>query len=225
MRTNAPNRRCCNQKTNEDFCETDLDEYGDHAVNCGCGPLRIQRHDAYADVLADCVAETGAHVRREAWVGEMVVPESEAIPDIWAFGTEEVVDLLVDVTVCHPMAAKYQPTAANRPEHAACDAAKRKLQRYPATGGRAVQPFAIETWGRLESGAETLLETLSAAATRRATLRGQATPLGGLLKRWRAALDAVIQRGVANALISARCGLPGRRHERQRGGAPEPLLS
>ena len=76
-------------------------------------------------------------------------------------------------------------------------------------------PFAVETWGRLEAGAKDLLSKLAAAATRRAQLRGQAAPLGGVLKRLRAALDAVLQRGVAMALLSSRCGPAGRRHERQ----------
>ena len=193
-----------------------LDSHADHAVICPCGPLRIQRHNVYADELAEFIVETGAHVRREAWVGEMANEQSDAILDIWAFGSLDVSDLLVDVTIRHPMAAMYQPAASRDVGHAAAQAVQQKQHRYPASGGRSVTPFAIETWGRLDAGAEELLDRLAAAATRRDVFRGHAPPPGGRLKRWRAALDAVFQRGVAMSLMSARHGLTGRPRHAQR---------
>ena len=223
----SPVRQCCNVKADGDPCEEALGVHADHAVICPCGPLRIQRHDAYADTLSECIAETGAHVRREAWVGELATEQSEAILDIWAFGSADVEDLLLDVTIRHPVAAAYQPQASQEAGHAAATAAKQKLVRYPAAGGRSVTPFAVETWGRLDYGAELVLESLAAAAARHAALRGQAPPPGGCLKRWRAALDAVVQRGVAMAVLSARTGLAGRRHHSQRGQrseTPAPLV-
>ena len=207
-----PVQRCCNMKANGDPCEDILDLHADHALICPCGPLRILRHNTYADELAGCIAETGAHVRREAWIGELANEHSDAVLDIWAFGTLDVSDLLIDVTLRHPMAATYQPVASRSVGHAASAGVQQKMQRYPAAGGRTVTPFAIETWGRLDAGAEVLLETWAAAATRREALRGRASPPGGCLKRWRAALDAVVQRGVALALLAARAGLAGRPH-------------
>jgi len=40
---------------------------------------------------------------------------------------------------------------------------------------------------------------------------------GSIMTRWRAALDAVLQRGVAKSLKAARFGLPGRHHQRRWG--------
>ena len=218
-----PVTRCCNVKADGDSCEEKLDEDGTHAVTCPCGPLRIQRHDAVTDELSDCIAETGALVRREAWVREFATPSSEAVLDVWAFGVADVADLLVDVTITHPLCASQQPQASTEAGSAAAAAEMRKWQRYPAAGGRMVVPFAVETWGRLGDEAESLLETLAAAASRRANLRGHSCSATGYLKRWRAALDAVAQRGVAMSLTSAYVGLAGRPHKKKTWGLPAPL--
>ena len=199
---------CCNTKATGEACEETLDD--DHAVTCEWGPLRTQRHDNLADQLAECTAETGAHVRREAWIAELATPSAEAILDIWAFGAADVQDCLVDVTVRHPMAERYQPAASMHAGAAASAAANEKRERYPSRGGRQVTPFAVETWGRLDVAAEALLEDMAAAAARHDALRGRAPSQTGCLKRWRAAIDAVVQRGVAMSLLAARYGLPGR---------------
>ena len=65
-----------------------------------------------------------------------------------------------------------------------------------------------ETWGRLGPEAETLLMMCAAASARRAHRRGKVA--GGELRRWRAKLDATLQRAVAAQLAAARFGLPGR---------------
>ena len=133
----------------------------------------------------------------------------------------------MDVAIRHPMSSAYQPLAGGVAGHAAAVAARQKLRRYPASAGRAVTPFAVETWGRLDSGSEELLEELAAAATRREAMRGNAPAPGGCLKRWRAALDAVLQRGVASALLSSQFGLAGTalRSWRQARVAPVPRNS
>ena len=59
-------------------CGETRDGYGDHAASCSYGPLRIKRHDNIADSLADIIEETGAHVRREAYVKAFSTPQSEA---------------------------------------------------------------------------------------------------------------------------------------------------
>ena len=144
--------------------------------------------------------------------------------DIWAFGTAEVPDLIIDVTITHPMAVTHQPEASLTPGHAASTAEARKSQRYPAAAGRSVTPFAMETWRRLGDEAESLLQTLAAAASRRATRRGQVLPASGYLKRWRAALDAIAQRGIAMSLLSANYGLAGRPRKQQGWRLPAPLV-
>ena len=112
------------------------------------------------------------------------------------------------------MAAAYQPSAANDSAVAAAAGERSKLKRYPAAHGRAVTPFAVETWGRLGTHAEEILQKLVAAATRHNVLRGYAPAPGSILKRWRASLDAVLQRGIAMAVLSSQVGLPGRHHRR-----------
>ena len=162
-------------------------------------------------------------MRREAWIWELVSLVSDAVSDVWAFGTSEVPDLSVDVTIAQPMAATYQPHAAETAGHAASAAEGRKAHRYPAAGGRVVTPFASETWGRLGAEAECLLQNLAAAASRHAAHRGQFQLATACLRRWRAALDAVAQRGVAMSLLSASNGLPGRAHRRTGWRLPAPL--
>jgi hypothetical protein len=210
--------RCRNlaAKTMEE-CGEARDGFGDHAASCSFGPLRIKRHDNIAESLADIIEETGAHVRREAYVKAFSTPQSEAWLDIWAFAGLHIEDLLVDVTVRHPMASAYQPSASSRDGAAASVAEEKKLLRYPARGGRSVVPFAMETWGRLGPSAEELMQTLASEATRHARRRGNDATAGAFLRRWRATLDAVLQKSMAKALMSARVGLPGRPHQRQWG--------
>ena len=156
--------------------------------------------------------ETGAHVRREAWVAEFANPDSDAILDIWAFGCIDVRDLLVDVTIRHPRADTYQPAASQRAGAAAKQAEIDKEDRYPAAQGRSVTPFAVETLGRLGEQAEATLQMLAAVATRRAAMRGQAPCTTSFLRKWRICLDAALHRGVALCLQSAHLGLAGRKH-------------
>jgi hypothetical protein len=182
--------RCRNlaAKTMEE-CGDAWDAYGDHAASCAYGPLRIKRHDNIAECLADVIEETGAHVRREAYIKAFSTLQSEAWLDIWAFGGLHIEDLLVDVTVRHPMASAYQPAAASLDGSAASSAEGQKLERYPASGGRAITPFAIETWGRLGASAEHLLQTLASEAIRHARRRGHDATAGSFLRKWRATLD------------------------------------
>ena len=210
--------RCQNvaARTGE-MCGEELRQYEDHAAICPCGPTRNRRHEDLADCLAQCVEETGAHVRRDAFVRALSTRQREAWLDVWAFGGLRVRDLLVDVTVRHPVADRYQPAAAREAGATAADAAKEKLEKYPARAGRTVTPFALETWGRMDRTAEDLLQTLAAAATQQARWHGQAATASATLRRWRASIDACLQRGVARERIAARCGLAGRPLRRTRG--------
>ena len=194
----------------EEYCNEQLDAHGDHAIICSYGPLRIKKHDQYADYVAEILCETDAHVRREAWVKEFSTPAADAWLDVWAFGGMTVQDVLIDVTIRHPMATAYQPLASHEDGAAASKAETDKLDRYPARGGRSVTPFAVETWGRLGETAEHALEEFAAEATRHKRLRGFDANAASFLRRWRACLDAVLCKGVARSLAAARYGLPGR---------------
>ena len=168
-------------KTGE-VCGEEMGPYEDHAANCPCGPTRNRRHEDVADCLAQCVEEAGAHVRRDAFVKALSTQQREAWLDVWAFGGLRVRDLLVDVTIRHPMADRYQPAASREAGATAAEAAKEKREKYPARGGRQVTPFALEAWGRLDSTAEDLLQTLAAAATQHARWHGQAATPSAILR-------------------------------------------
>jgi len=162
----------------------------------------------------DIIDECGAHVRREAYMKSFSTEASDAWLDIWAFGGLHVPEPILDMTVRHPVVARYQPAASQRAGAAAAIAEDDKQSRYPPAGGRKVIAFAVETWGRLGESAEELLPLLAEAATLRARRRGQDATAGSFLRRWRAMLDGCLQQGVAAALLSATHGLAGKPHKR-----------
>ena len=208
----GPAQPCSNTKADEEPCGEILDEHGDHAVICACGPLRIARHNGLADIYADIVEEIGGIARREVFVPEFTV-HNEAWLGVWAYGVQELPDALLDITVRHPGAQSYQPEASRQTGFAAAQGEKDKADRYPTAAGREVWPIAHETWGRLGALAEQFLETSGAANARRAWRAGRLP--GNCIRRWRAQLDAELHRGVAHQLATAMYGLPGRRHRRQ----------
>ena len=177
--------------TEEDICGTVLGVHADHEVACPHGPLRIQKHNELCDTLASFMQEAGAIARREPYVPEFSKAGQEAFLDVWAFGSPDLGDLLLDVTVRHPACPTYFDRACITPGHACTVASADKARRYPAAGGRSVTCFAIESWGRLGLEAEAVLTDAAAAAARRDNLRGRASP--GRLQPWRAQLDAVLQ--------------------------------
>ena len=189
-----------------------LDADGDHAVECPTGPLRTLRHDGLSDIYAEIFEEIGAVARREVFVPEFSTARAEAWLDVWAYGVAELPDALLDITVRHPRAKRYQPAATRTAGHAAAQAEHEKRTAYPAAGGRGFLAIAHETWGRLGAEAEQLLEECAAIMARRAYRLGRVS--GNHLRRWRAHLDAALHRSVAAQLVAARCGLPGRRRHR-----------
>ena len=186
---------------------------GDHAIDCLRGPLRTRKHDDLADIYADVLDEAGGIARREAFVQELS-GKREAWLDVWAMGIPELPDLLLDVTVRHPRAARYALEAARTPGSTAARAEQEKSEKYPGVAGAVVWLLAHESWGRLGCRAEDLLTAAAAAAARRAMRRGRVA--GSELRRWRARLDGALQRGTAEQLHSAKHGLPGRRPARRR---------
>ena len=202
---------CRNESYSGEKCGASLDKSGNHCVDCAFGPLRNRRHDDLADVYADVLEEAGGIARREVYVHELSGAE-EAWLDVWSFGVHELGDVLLDVTVRHPGAERYQPSAAREAGFTAQKAGGEKFDRYPAANGRSIWPISHETWGRLGDHAEELLSVCAAAASRRAARRGRVA--GGILRRWRAQLDARLHRAVAAQLAAARLGLPGRARRR-----------
>ena len=64
----------CKVKDQEETCDVDLDEWGDHCVICGIGGHRFTRHGALNAVLADAGRAAGYSV-----LLEQVVPEFASI--------------------------------------------------------------------------------------------------------------------------------------------------
>ena len=90
---------CQNTTAAGQVCDEVMTQHCDHAMCCRNGPLRIRRHDDVADCLADIINETGAHVRREAYIKTFSTERSDAWLDIWAFGGLQVPELIVDITI------------------------------------------------------------------------------------------------------------------------------
>jgi len=162
----GPVTSCLNENLRGECCGQPLDAAGDHAVDCPTGPLRNRRHDDLSDIYADIFEEVGAVSRREVFVPEFSV-NVEAWLDVWGYGISELPDALLDITVRHPYAIRYQPGAANEPGYAAAHSEREKERKYPAAQGRAIWPVVHETWGRLGAKAELLLSTCAGIAARR----------------------------------------------------------
>ena len=190
----------------------------DHAVDCPCGPLRIRRHNDLAEDHATFIEEAGWLARLEVYVPEMstAAPTSrdsknrgEAWLDVWGYGVCEYPDLLLDVRVTHPAAARYRAKASSTPGSAAAVGEGEKHDRYPPSQGREVVAVVHETWGRLGREGEAYLERLAAAARRRGLRRGRDAT--NLLSRWRERLDGTLHKAIAIQLAAGLRGLPGKR--------------
>ena len=159
-----------------------------------------------ADPVARMSQEAGATVTRETPIREFQT-DRPAILDVTAFGTAEIVDLIIDVTGRHPTCAKYG-RADREPERAATMAEVEKQQRYPPAGGRRVTTFAVETWGRLGPEAEQVIQQLAGAARRRDQQRDRLAV--NRVPKWRALIDATNQRSIARRLLGAFLGTDGK---------------
>ena len=74
--------------------------------------------------------------------------------------------------------------------------------------------FAVETGGRISPAADDLLTRLASASAKHDRRRDRADR--HRLQRWRAQLDAALQRGLAAALLSAHEAASGRPRRRPR---------
>ena len=212
----AANARCQKMKKSGEACREPLDL--DHAATCESGPLRIRRHNELAEDHAEFIEEAGGLARMEVYVPELSTSaptsvdtkdKGEAWLDVWGYGVCEYPDLLLDVRVTHPNAARYRVQASTTPGHAAAVGETEKHDRYPPAQGREVVAVVHETWGRLGSEAEDFLMRLAAAARRRGYRRGRDP--ANTLARWRERLDGTLHKAIAIQLAAALRGLPGKK--------------
>ena len=140
--------------------------------------------------------------RPDSNANEQIVPEfaSSKCPspqldlDAWCLqGTER---LLVDFTIRHPLAGRYEMCG-----DAARAAEKEKLVHYPARAGLTVVPAAMETYGRHGESMRRLLATLADRARQRDLSFGHAP--GRWLKKWRAQLSHAMATLVGRAVQSS----------------------
>ena len=137
----------------------------------------------------------------------------EAWLDVWGYGVCEYPDILLDIRVAHPNAVRYLPKARVTAGHAAAVGELEKHDRYPKAKGRDIIPVIHESWGRIGAEGDICLETLAAAARRRAHRRGRDSTT--TLSRWREKLDGTLHKAVAVQLAAATHGLPGKRPYRR----------
>eukprot|EP00973_Karenia_brevis_P022938 3158983-Karenia_brevis.AAC.1 len=166
-----------------------VDAQGNHAMVCKFGGFKTVRHSRLVRLLRAILRESGASVAPR----EVVVPAWRR-----ADGTNARLDVaftvngerkFVDVTVRHPLADKYFRRAAREDGAAASMAAHSKRVRYPALAAEGlleVDPFCVETYGRLGSDA---LRVLRQARQRIAEREG------GQMRGW--AGTALFQRWLA----------------------------
>ncbi len=167
-------------------------------------------HNALGTLLTAFCHEAGYHVRREAYVSQLLRQDgSAAVLDVVAYPLGQAVPILAcDITVRHPFAQRYMSVAsstrADAPGHAAAQGAADKLRSYRASGGVHVTPFAVEPYGRMHGEAYSTLATLTdLAVTRARVFNGSQVAPSVLLRRWLAELQCCLAKQSAHAIASA----------------------
>ena len=203
-------------------CGAPIGIEGFHCMSCMLGPCRVALHHELSNLFCSFVEEAGGRARREVFVPEFAAKKQVAsadedpvdderrtfaVLDVWGFGCAEISDLLLDITVRNPGSAKYRPRSEQTPGWTCIAAEREKQRRYPPAAGRRVHTVALEGWGRLGAEGEAVLLTLKAAADARDHRSGHVPH--GRLARWRALIDATVQRGIARCIDFCRVGPPG----------------
>ena len=154
VETTSPGQRCqigCVHRAGEP-CGAPLDSKGYHAATCKFGGYQTIRHSRIVHQLRGILRESGAIVApREMEVAAWTRQDGTRARLDVSFVADGLRDY-VDVTVRHPLAAKYLRRAATTDGAASATAEAAKRVRYPAlaaAGLRSVVPFAVEFFGRL----------------------------------------------------------------------------
>ena len=216
---------CCHQYVSfpHDTCNLPLDLWGHHAVTCnvGGGPS-CYLHNPISDICCDILNEAGFQARREVSIPEFTRPKrvrgvvvegefEDGIVDVLAWHVLRG-ELLLDITVRHPLTPTYISKAALIPGHAAQVAEKQKHDRYPSADGRSITPVALETFGRIGAEFDELL--LTVAAISRDKDRRQGCSGTRCLSRWRLLLSTAVAKGIAKLIEDS--------HTRHAGNARKP---
>ena len=206
MDTTSPGQLCqirCHRRGGR--CGETLDQKGNHSAICKFGGHKTIRHSRLVLSLRDILRESGAAVfSREVSVPAWRRADGTGARLDIAYTTGGV-SSYVDLTVRHPLAAKYRARAAAEDGAAAKVAESAKRIRYPAVAAAGLlpaEPFAVETFGRLGPAA---LQLLHSARQRRieadASLRGWAGC--ALFQRWLGILSVSLQQALFESARAA----------------------
>ena len=187
------------------FCGAALDNMGDHAAVCGCGGLKILRHSRLVTCLRGILRESGVTVAPT----EVMVPawrtRSGGSSRLEIAYTFEGIRRHVDVILRHPRARAFVTRAAEQDGFAASFGEQEKFDRYPAiphAGLEAVQPFGMETFGRLGREASSLLRSARRRIEERVGIRGGNWLGAAMHNRWLAQLNVALHLGMWDSVAS-----------------------
>ena len=81
-------------------CGSTVDQFGDHLLGCGHGPMRIHQHDALCDVIFHALFQGNSGCKREQHCGSHLDRPGDVLhPDDYLYGKPAY----FDVTVCNPL--------------------------------------------------------------------------------------------------------------------------
>ena len=129
-------------------CPAVSETSGDHAVSCGWGGERTNRHDAIRDCLfSTCVQSCLGPTRKD----RALIPSRQARPaDIYLPSWSGGLDTALDITVINPLQQTLMDRSAANPGHALQVAFDRKMSRHGEdcrTAGIAFMPLPLDTLG------------------------------------------------------------------------------
>ena len=203
-------------------CGAQLDSEGIHANLCETGPTRYRPHTAVTSSIQIVAKEARTEVATEEiiphlhqtkiqdeWVFTAALPQQtqldpqyetrEARMDLQLWNPHWPMEMLVDVTVRNPLAARYVAQASIRSNHANDEAKKDKMRRYgPASR---VKCAAIEIYGRMHDDFKDVLHNLDSAASLLSAL-----PRRPSFERWAHRIQTALSRAVVRNIITAHGG-------------------
>ena len=182
----------------EPKCHSELDQFGDHAVICPCGPSRIGRHDAVNHMWAFILKAFGFACQLEV----MIDPGSQhrsadTLVSDWRNGADAAHDWIVTHLIRHELTS--HPDDPNRAVTLA-EAHKNSYARSRCEGrGIVFIPLAADTFGGFGAEAEKAFQT---AVARGKLYRGNAElDVSCSVSSVRARLQLASLKGVARQLL------------------------
>ena len=154
-------------------CGSVVDQFGDHLLGCGHGPMRIRQHDALCDVVFHALLQDNSGCKREQRCGSSLDRPGDVNHPDFLYGKPAY----LDVTVCNPLQDSILSQSAVTAGVAASWGEVEKDAHHEEAvlgAGGIFIPLAVETLG-LWSPAS--LRTLREIAVRTTNRSGASTAL------------------------------------------------